>query len=86
MKLKSSNIVFSGILCGFILCVACCGNKQDTHTHEHGSACEEHVTTEQYVSVQESFKVEADSNDVKTNPVKDHDEEHNHNHNHNHTH
>jgi hypothetical protein len=91
MKLKSSNIVFSVILCGLILCSACSGNKQDTHTHENGLACEEHATTEQTVSVQESFKVEADSNAVEANTVRhEHEHEHNHEHNHgdehNHTH
>ncbi|MDR0602845.1 MAG: hypothetical protein LBG80_00910 [Bacteroidales bacterium] len=83
MKLKIRNIVFSGILCGFILCVACSGNKQDTHTHENGSACEEHTTTRQSTPNQENFKVEADSHTVEANAVQhehDHDKEHNHTH------
>jgi hypothetical protein len=84
MKSKISNIVLSGILFGFVFCMSCSQKKQDTHTHEEGSMCEDHVITEQPMPEQESFKVEADSNTVSVNSAE-HDHGHVDGHDHNQT-
>jgi hypothetical protein len=78
MKLKISNIIFSGILFGLIFCGACSTKSQDAHTHEEGSVCEHHAEKENAMPNQEHFTVEADSMTVDADAI-----EHNH---HNHSH
>jgi hypothetical protein len=83
MKLRVSNIVFSAVLFGLIICSSCSTKNQDSHIHEDSSVCEGHETIEQTMPDQESFKVEPDSDAVRVNSI-DHDHDHGNEHNHKH--
>jgi uncharacterized protein YcfL len=79
MKLKISKKIVSGILFGFVFCIACSTKNQDNHTHEEGLVCEEHKDRES-MPEQEHFTVEADAIVVEADSIVDDHHSYSHSH------